>query len=101
MGNLRISQSLKNTEFCDMPFLKTELERGGQDTESITAASPEVYGGGIWKIFCRAGDFADVVIRIDNLRKHLVIKDKIIRIISERYPFQHLAGESTVARVIL
>ena len=85
-----MSQSVKQTEFCEMTFLEPELERGGQHSKSISAASPEINGRGIWKILGRTGDFTDVKIRVNDLRKHLVVKHKIIGILHKGNPLEHL-----------
>jgi len=84
-----------------MPLLQTELERGAQYAETVAAAATEIDGRGLRKIFGRAGDFADIVVGIDDLRQHLVVEDKVVRVTHKRDAFEDLAGESAVASMVL
>ena len=70
----------KYSEFSETGFLQKVAYRGFYYPETINRTSAEVYGGSIFKIFCRARYFSNFKACIKYLRDHLVIEDKIIRV---------------------
>ena len=70
--------SFKNGTGGESPFAETKLKGRFQYAESINNASPEIDGRGFLEILGRTADLAYAVAEPDDLRQHLVVKNKII-----------------------
>src|SRR5450755_1027854 len=78
----------KNSEASQSPFLQGKLHRGSKHPESVFHAAAEVDGRRLGKVFRRAGHFADLESKVNALRQHLIIKNKIIGIFEQWKPGQ-------------
>lgn len=71
-----------------------------QYAHPINYTVSEINGRCFFKVFSRAGNFSYRKAVVNNLRKHLVVKNKIVGIGRIIYGFEHMPGISTVARVV-
>src|SRR3984957_19384523 len=71
-----------------------------QYSQAVHDASPEVEARCFLEIAGRAGDLRDLVIQVNDLRKHLVVEDEVFRVDLVIDASQDLFGEGTVAGVV-
>src|SRR5580698_5920541 len=71
-----------------------------QYAQAVYDASTEVDARYFLEIAGRAGDLRDLVAQVDDLRKHLVVKDKILAVDLVVDASQDLAGESPVTGMV-
>ena len=64
-----------------MPAAEPIQQSIPQAANSIDAGTPEVDAGGFLKVFRWAGDLANDGATPNDLAKHLVVEDEVIRII--------------------
>lgn len=60
------------------PAVKTMPKRYAEDAQAVHDASPEVDGRRLFKVLGGTGNFPDVKTSVDDLREHLVVKNKIV-----------------------
>lgn len=70
------------------------------DTQSVNHTAAEVNRGSLWEIARRAGDFADSRLHYDRLRDELVIKDEIVRVVTNRKRQQQFPCVGAKSRVV-
>ena len=76
-GTLSLFEYLKTPQ---MPLLQPVTKGGANDSKPVLHAAAEVDGGRLWEVLRRAGDFGHLEAGIENLRQHLVVKDKVVRV---------------------
>src|SRR6202795_1569256 len=92
--------AVENPELSQSDFLQAELHRRQQHAQPILHAAPEINRRSFRKIFCRAGNFAYPEAEHTALRQHLIVKEKIVRVLQQRKILEHRAAERPVSRVI-
>ncbi len=80
----------KNRRCLYPPFLQAKLQGGPDYADTVYNTPPEIYRGGVLKIFRRAGEFSYPVAEPDNLGEHLVIEYEVVRVSFQRQVFQYL-----------
>ena len=83
-----------------MHVMKSKFQRSLEHTDPVFHASHEIYGRRLGKIFGRAGHLADSESEMNDLTKHLIVKDKVIVIRIERQVFEYGAVESPVSCMV-
>ena len=71
------------------PFAQPVNDGNPQHTQTIDGTALEVDAGGFFKIFGRASHFSNLVTEVNDLRKHFVVKHKIIAVDLVIHPLQH------------
>src|SRR5258708_16956275 len=92
--------AVENPELSQPDFLQAELHRRQQYAQPILHAAPEINRRSFRKIFCWAGNFAHPEPEHHALRQHLIVKEKIVRVLQQRKIPEHRAAERPVSRVI-
>src|ERR1700729_2774226 len=67
-----------------------------QDSQAVYHASTEVDARRFLEIAGRAGDLGDLIIQVDDLRKHLIVEHEVFRVDLIIDAAQDLFGEGTV-----
>ena len=75
----------------ETPLRETELRTDRQATQPVLHASAEVDRGGLGEVLRRAADFGNRVSVPEDLRKHLVVEDEIVRVGLEGQTLEQLA----------
>src|SRR5208282_2517064 len=92
--------AVENPELCQPDLLQAELQRRQQYAQAILHAAPEINRRSLRKILRRAGNLANVEAEENALRQHLIVKDKIVRVLQQRKILEHGAAERPVSGVI-
>src|SRR5260370_34326564 len=94
------SLRIKNREVSQPVLLQLKLQSGVQDTEAVFDAALEVNRRCLGEILRGARNFADAKTKMNALREHLAVEDKIIRVFKQRKFFQDSPAERAIAGVI-
>src|SRR5581483_1103430 len=81
--------------------LQSELQCRRQDTQAILQASREVDGRRFFEVLRGARNFADPKAEMHALREHLIVENKVIRVLEQRQLRQNVAAEGAISGVIL
>jgi len=80
--------------------METELKRCPKDAKTILHTPLKINRGGLGKIFGWAGDLTNLEALIDDLCEHLIIEDKVIRVVLKIKRLQKIATEGSITGVI-
>ena len=89
--NYFLSAPLKSRRANESKLVGNEAEGCAEDTQSILHASLEIDRGGFLKVFCRARDFANIETEHHGLSDHLVVEDKIVRVLEQGKCFEQFS----------
>src|ERR1700721_621255 len=78
----------------DVPFVRDEIGRCRQYAEAVLDAALEIDRRGFFKVFRRAGYFANPKTKHDSLSDHLVVEDEIVRVLEQGKFFEKLSRKS-------
>lgn len=74
-------------------LLQPEAHRRFQHTQPVDRAPRKTDGRGVLKILGRTANLPDREAEVNDLRKHLVVENKVIGVLQQGNCFQHLPGE--------
>src|SRR5205807_5550320 len=82
------------------PPRKAKSQSCSETAEPVTHAAAKINRGSLRQIFRGTSDLADLATEPNYLREHLIIENKVIRIVLNWHSLEQSAREGTVASVI-
>src|SRR5262249_40569016 len=73
----------ENPELPQVHFLEAILETCSQHAKAVLDAAPKIDRRGLGEVLRGTGDFSNPVIKIGYLRQHLIVENKVVRILLE------------------
>jgi hypothetical protein len=78
---------LKKIKADDFQFSQSKLQRCPKTAQTVDGTTDKINGRSLGEILGRTCNFGDFEPKKMNLRKHLVVEHKVIRIFFHRYGF--------------
>src|SRR5258708_26602696 len=94
------SLRIKNREVPQPVLLQIKLQSRVQDTEAVFHAALEINRRCLREILRGARNFADAKTKMNALREHLAVEDKIIRVFEQRHFFQYAPAQPAIPVLI-